>query len=583
MGSGILIKLLKYLKKYWAKSVFAPIFKMIEAVFELFVPLVVAAIIDEGIGNGDKTLIVRYCLLLVVLALVGFMMAVLAQYFASGAAAGFATEVRGALFNKVMSLPAAKSNMLGSNRLITMLSGDVDRVQTGVNMVLRLFMRSPVVVFGAVIMAFVADRRGTASTGWIFVAVVPLLSLVVFAVMVKSIKLYKNVRTEAEGLTLELRENLTGARVFRSFGQEKTKLGRLEEHNRRTAVSSVKAGMISALTGPFTMVIINAGIIVLLYSGAVKVHSELLTAGQLIALYNYMSQILVELVKLANLIVTVTKSFASGDRIAAVLEPEDGMERLAQQMEEQEKKGLVFEHVSMTYPDNTKALEDISFSLGYGGSLGIIGGTGAGKSTVASLVARFYDPTEGRILYNGRDLRSYDEKVYRRKIGLVPQKAELFKGTVRDNLLWGNQNASDEELWQALEAAQAAEVVRGKKEELDEQVEQFGKNFSGGQKQRLTIARALLRKPEILVLDDSASALDYATDRALRKALSSLPFAPAMVVISQRASSVMHLEKILVLDNGRVVGYGNHDALLQTCPIYREIYESQFGGKERHV
>ena len=574
-----MFKLLKYFKKHRLIGLLAPLFKMTEAVIELFVPLVVARIIDEGIGAGEKQVVYRGCLLLVLLAVLGLSTALLAQFFASRAAVGFAARVREALFEKVLRLPAAETGKLGTNRLITLLSGDVERVQTGVNMALRLFMRSPVVVIGAVVMAFVTDSRGRGSTGWIFAAAVPLLTAAVVFVMAKSIKFYKTSREDAEELTLDLRETLSGMRVFRSFGQEDVRREKMKRSNRKSEKSAVRAGAFSALTGPVTMVIVNLGIILLLRYGALRVEEGLLTTGQLVALFNYMSQILVELIKLVNLIVTVTKCLASADRIAEVLEKDAAMERLANAAAAG-GRGLVFQNVDMVYPDGTSALKDISFVLPEGSSLGIIGGTGAGKSTVALLAARFYDPSAGEIFWDGRDLRSYDERELRAMIGMVPQKAELFSGTIADNLRWGNPRAGDEELVNALQTAQAYDFVSEKPKGLYERVEPFGRNFSGGQRQRLTVARALLRRPRLLILDDSASALDFATERALRQAISTLPYHPTMMVISQRASSVMHLEKILVIDNGRAVGCADHETLLRECPVYREIYESQFGGRD---
>ena len=573
-----MFKLLKYFKKHRLKSLLAPLFKMTEAVIELFVPLVVARIIDEGITAGEEQVVYRGCLLLVLLAVLGLAAALLAQYFASMAAVGFAAQVREALFAKVLRLPAAETGRLGSNRLITLLSGDIERVQTGVNMALRLFMRSPVVVFGAVVMAFITDNRGSGSTGWIFAAAVPLLTVAVVLVMAKSIRYYKTAREDVEEFTLDLRESLTGMRVFRSFGQEDARKDKMRGSNKKSAKSAVRAGAISALTGPVTMVIVNLGVILLLRYGALRVESGLLTTGQLVALFNYMSQILVELIKLVNLIVTVAKCLASADRIAEVLEKDGAMERLENAVSACEG-GLCFRNVGMVYPDGTSALSDVSFTLPEGGSLGIIGGTGAGKSTAALLAARFYDPTSGEISFDGKDLRSYDERAYRAMIGMVPQKAELFSGTVRDNLLWGNPGASEEELTDALKAAQAYDFVSEKDGGLDAPVEPFGRNFSGGQRQRLTVARALVRKPRLLILDDSASALDYATERAMRQAISDLPYRPTLMVISQRASSVMHLDKILVIDNGRAVSCAGHETLLRDCPVYREIYESQFGGQ----
>ncbi|MBQ9467415.1 MAG: ABC transporter ATP-binding protein [Clostridia bacterium] len=569
-----MFRLLPYMKKYRLQSVLAPFFKMTEAVFELFVPLIVAKIIDEGIGGNDEALIVRYCLLLALLALAGLALAVAAQFFSARAAVGFASEVRKGLYKKVFSLPASESDRLGTNRLITMLTGDVVQLQTGVNMVLRLFMRSPVVVIGAVVMAFIADPRGLAGGGLWFLVAVPLLALAVGGVMIFSIRRYKASRSSVEDLTLELRENLSGMRVFRSFGQEEHRKKRFEKMNDAASRALVRAGRVSALTGPFTMVIVDLGIVALLWSGAVSVKAGALSTGKLIALYNYMTQILIELIKLANLIVTVTKSAACADRVGRVLALDASLAKIPPELSGGEEE-IAFEHVDLTYPDGTKALKDVSFSIGRGQTLGIIGGTGAGKSSVISLIMRYYDPTGGRILCGGRDLRSLDESALRARIGLVPQKPELFRGTVAENLRFGDPSADDETLWDALTAADADGIVRSKAGGLDAEVEQYGRNFSGGQKQRLTVARALVRRPEILILDDSFSALDYATEAKLKKSLSELSYRPTTVIVSQRASSLRRADRILVLDEGGQVGLGTHEELYASCPVYREICLSQ--------
>ena len=563
-----------YLKPYTLESILGPLFKLLEALLELLVPLVVADIIDTGIGAGDSGFIVKRCLLLIGLGLLGLASSVTAQYFAAKAAIGFTASVRHALFGKVQSLSYAELDKLGTSTLMTRMTSDMNQVQTGLNLALRLLLRSPFVVFGAMIMAFTIDVK----SAWVFAVIIPLLFAVVFGIMFSCIPLYKKVQGRLDGVLGAAKENLAGVRVIRAFGKERQEVESFEEKSGQLLSSQLFVGKISALLNPVTYVMINLAIIAVLRVGGGQVYKGILTQGQVLALYNYMSQILVELIKMANLILSMTKATASAKRVAAILALESSLDVPRENPEEPEAAPAVsFDGVTFTYPTGgAPALSDISFTLEHGKTLGIIGGTGSGKSTLIGLIPRFYDVQEGCVKVDGCDVRQYPLETLRRKIGLVPQKALLFKGTIRENLLWGDENAADDEIRDALRAAQAQEVVDGKPEGLDYEVETGGRNFSGGQRQRLTIARALVRKPEVLILDDSASALDFATDAALRHALRELPWKPAVVIISQRTASIRFADEILVLDDGKLAGRGTHDELLQTCDVYREIYESQF-------
>lgn len=563
-----------YLKPYTLESILGPLFKLLEALLELLVPLVVADIIDTGIGAGDTVFIVKRCALLIGLGLLGLASSVTAQYFAAKAAIGFTASVRHALFGKVQSLSYAELDKLGTSTLMTRMTSDMNQMQTGLNLALRLLLRSPFVVFGAMIMAFTIDVK----SAWVFAVIIPLLFAVVFGIMFSCIPLYKKVQGRLDGVLGAAKENLSGVRVIRAFGKERQETESFEEKSRELLSSQLFVGKISALLNPVTYVMINFAIIAVLRVGGGQVYKGILTQGQVLALYNYMSQILVELIKMANLILSMTKATASAKRVAAILALESSLDVPQENPEEQEDVPAVeFDGVTFTYPTGgAPALSDISFTLEHGKTLGIIGGTGSGKSTLIGLIPRFYDVQEGSVKVDGCDVRQYPLETLRRKIGLVPQKALLFKGTIRENLLWGDEGATDDAIYDALKAAQAQEVVDGKPEGLDYEVETGGRNFSGGQRQRLTIARALVRKPEVLILDDSASALDFATDAALRHALRELSWKPAVVIISQRTASIRFADEILVLDDGKLAGRGTHEELLQTCEVYREIYESQF-------
>ena len=563
-----------YLKPYTLESILGPLFKLLEALLELLVPLVVADIIDTGIGAGDSGFIVKRCALLIGLGLLGLASSVTAQYFAAKAAIGFTASVRHALFGKVQSLSYAELDKLGTSTLMTRMTSDMNQVQTGLNLALRLLLRSPFVVFGAMIMAFTIDVK----SAWVFAVIIPLLFAVVFGIMFSCIPLYKKVQGRLDGVLGAAKENLAGVRVIRAFGKEKQETESFENKSGELLSSQLFVGKISALLNPVTYVMINLAIIAVLRVGGGQVYKGILTQGQVLALYNYMSQILVELIKMANLILSMTKATASAKRVAAIMALESSLDVPQENPEEPKAAPAVeFDGVTFTYPTGgAPALSDISFTLEHGKTLGIIGGTGSGKSTLIGLIPRFYDVQEGCVKVDGCDVRQYPLETLRRKIGLVPQKALLFKGTIRENLLWGDENAADDAIYDALKAAQAQEVVDGKPEGLDYEVETGGRNFSGGQRQRLTIARALVRKPEVLILDDSASALDFATDAALRHALRELPWKPAVVIISQRTASIRFADEILVLDDGKLAGRGTHDELLQTCEVYREIYESQF-------
>ena len=579
-------KLLRFMKHYKKETVLAPLFKMLEASFELFVPLVMAAIVDRGIKNADIPYILKMGLVLVLLALIGLATAATAQYFSARAAVGFAAELKHALFEHIQSMNYAETDKTGTSTLITRLTSDVNQVQSGVNLVLRLFLRSPIVVFGAMIMAFTIDVKAAL----IFVVTIPALSVVVFGIMLVSIPLYKKVQAALDKVLGITRENLSGVRVIRAFSREEEEVEMFAGYN--VALMDIQnfVGRISALMNPVTYIIVNVATIVLIYTGAVQVDEGILTQGEVIALVNYMSQILVELVKLANLIITVTKAVACGNRIQTVFEQPSGMKVYTKE-EAQEAAGLeekqdmakysgdakvVFEHTNLCYPGaGADSLTDIHVVIQKGETVGIIGGTGSGKSSLVQMIPRFYDATAGRVLVDGKDVKTYEPGALRDKIGIVPQKAVLFKGTIRENIRWGKETASDGEIWKALEAAQAKSFVEEKEGGLDFEVAQGGKNLSGGQKQRLTIARALVMQPEILILDDSASALDYATDAALRKSIKALDDDMTVFIVSQRTASVLHADKIIVLEDGEVAGIGTHGELLASCPVYKEIHDSQ--------
>lgn len=566
-------RLLRFLSPYQKECILGPLFKLLEATFELFVPLVIASIIDRGIAAHDTAYIWKMGAVLVGLALIGLVSAITAQFFAAKAATGFAATLKREMFRHIQSLSFSARDRLGTSTMITRLTSDADQVQSGVNLTLRLFLRSPFIVFGAMVMAFVVDPKAA----WIFAIAIPLLSIVVFGIMLLTMPLYKKAQAGLDGVTGSIRENLNGVRVLRAFRKEDDEQKRFTEANNRLTRLNEFVGKISAVMNPLTYLILNAALIVLLRTGAVRVNVGELSQGEVVALVNYLSQILVELIKLANLIITMTKSFACANRIASVLEIEPGME-CGSAVPERASDALVsFEQVSMRYDGaGGEALSDISFCAARGETIGVIGPTGCGKSTLVQLIPRFYDATGGRVSVDGVDVRDYDLPKLRERIGVVPQKAQLFSGTIRSNLLWGNPDASDEALWAALKTAQAYEFVSTREGGLDAAVEQNGRNFSGGQRQRLTIARALVRKPDILILDDSASALDLATDAALRKALRETDGAPAVFIVSQRAASLMHADRIIVLEDGQAAGIGTHETLLRTCPLYREIYDSQF-------
>ncbi len=626
-------KLLIYLKDYKKETVFAPLFKMLEATFELFVPLVMAAIIDRGIGQADTGYVLKMGAILVALGLIGLLCSITAQYFAAKAAVGFSTGLKHALFDHIQSLSFTEIDTLGTSTLITRMTSDVNQVQNGVNMVLRLFLRSPFIVFGAMIMAFTIDAKAA----MIFVVTIPLLAVVVFGIMALTMPMYKKVQAGLDAVLSATRENLTGARVIRAFHKEEEEIDRFEEKNGFLTHLQLVVGRISALTNPVTYIIINAATILLLYTGAVRVDNGSITQGEVVALVNYMSQILVELIKLANLIITITKALACANRIEAVFEVESSMawgtaaareeaaaegkkltrmdNTIAGNMPSSEMGALAgqdstdrmnpavggklvdgdgvttgsgagaglaveFDHVHLTYGGaGAESLSDIHIRVPKGQTVGIIGGTGSGKSSLVNMIPRFYDATAGTVRVDGRDVKTYNMEELREKIGIVLQKAVLFRGTIRDNLLWGNGSATDEELWEALRLAQAKDFVETKEGRLDAPVAQEGRNLSGGQRQRLTIARALVAKPEILILDDSASALDYATDAALRRALKELPGETTVFIVSQRASSIQHADQIIVLEDGEMAGCGTHEELLAECEVYQEIYYSQYAQK----
>lgn len=561
-----------YLKPYRVQSVLGPLFKLFEALLELLVPLIMAKIIDVGVASGDTGYIVNRCLVLVALGAAGFACAVTAQYFAAKAATGFTCGLRRALYGHIQSLSCAELDTLGAATLLTRMTSDMNQVQTGVNLALRLLLRSPFVVFGAMVMAFTVDTKAAL----VFAVAIPLLFAVVFAILLTCTPLYKTVQGSLDGVLGAVQENLEGVRVIRAFTMEQREQAAFSEKNAALNRRQLFVGRISALLNPVTYVIVNLAIVAILRTGAVQVQSGVLTQGEVIALYNYMSQILVELVKMANLILTITKSLACAKRISSVLDVAPTMADGEGGAWQQDAPAVEFCNVSFRYPGASgDALQSVSFTLPAGGTLGVIGGTGAGKSTLAQLVARCYDVTSGAVRVFGADVRTVCMQALRRKIGFVPQRAALLRGTIRENLLWGQEDASDEAIEEALACAQAKEIVSGKPEGLSYAIESGGKNLSGGQRQRLTIARALVRRPELLVLDDSASALDFATDAALRQSLAALSYHPAVIVISQRISAVRACEQILVLDDGRMAGLGTHEQLLSSCPVYREICQSQ--------
>lgn len=571
------------MKDYKKESVLAPLFKLLEASFELLVPLVMARIIDRGIGNGDRHYVTAMCLLMVSLGIIGLVCSATAQYFAAKAAVGFSTKLRHVLFSHIQGLSFTEMDTMGTSTLITRMTSDINQVQNGVNMVLRLFLRSPCIVFGAMIMAFTIDVKAAL----IFVVTIPLLSVVVFGIMLITIPLYKKTQAALDRVLGITRENLTGVRVIRAFNKEEEEKERFQKSNDTLTAMQKHVGKISGLMNPMTYVLINGALVVLLWTGAIRVDTGYITQGQLIALVNYMSQILVELIKLANLIITITKALACANRVESVLEIQSSMQDGGRKSPAETKESCAaveFCHVGLTYKTaGDESLTDINFKAGKGQTIGIIGGTGSGKSSLVHLIPRFYDVTAGEVRVNGVDVRNYPIHELRQKVGMVLQKASLFKGTIRENLLWGNRGASDEELWRALEISQAKEFVEKKEDGLDTEVVQGGKNLSGGQKQRLTIARALVKNPEILILDDSASALDFATDARLRRAIGNLKDKMTVFIVSQRASSVMYSDLILVMEDGHLAGAGSHGELLKTCTVYREIYESQFERREEEA
>lgn len=572
-------RLMMYLKDYKKESILAPLFKLLEAFFELLVPLVMANIIDYGISNRNMGYIGKMGLLLLLLGVVGLASSITAQFFAAKAAVGFSTQLRQALFDHIEDLSFTDIDKAGTSTMITRMTSDVNQVQSGINMTLRLFLRSPIIVFGAMIMAFTIDVK----CALIFVVAIPLLSVVVFGIILSTIPMYKKVQSKLDQVLGITRENLTGVRVIRAFHQEAKESDRFRENNEALSAMQIFVGKISACMNPVTYIIVNGAIIALIYTGAVQVNIGNLSQGEVVAIINYMNQILVELVKLANLIVTMTKALACAERVASVFDiGADAAYVGAQDQKLADKVDksapfLDFKHVSLTYQGaGAPTLQDMNFTVNRGDTVGIIGGTGSGKTSLVNLIPGFYPATEGEILLEGRDIRTMSDEELRGRIGVVSQKAVLFKGTIRSNLQWGKPDATEEEMWKALELAQASEVVDGKPGKLDATVAQNGKNFSGGQRQRLTIARALVRNPEILILDDSASALDYATDAKLRAAIRTLEDKTTTFIVSQRASTIRHADKIIVLDDGEIAGMGNHDELLKDCTVYQEIYYSQY-------
>lgn len=570
-------RLLRYLKPYKKEAFLSPLFKLFEAIFDLLVPIVVKQIIDVGIADiehSDKPYLLKMCGILVIFAVIGLIFAITAQYFAARAAVGFATGLRKDLFSKIQSFSYEQTDRMGTATLITRMTADVNQLQSAVNFTLRLFLRSPIIVIGAVIMALTVNPK----SALVFVLIIPLLTVVIFAIMLRSIPLHKTVQQNLDRLTEVTRENLTGVRVIRAFRKETEEKERFEAANAAHNHVQNFVGKISALMNPLTLVLVNLGVILLLLSGAELVQIGDMTQGDVVALTNYMAQILVELIKFANTVFVINKALACADRVNTVFDVPQGMPARQEPKDPTADPNAVsFCNVSLTYAGNAgPSLSNIQFTVPKGTTVGIIGSTGSGKSSLVNLIPRFYDVAEGAVFVDGKDVRTYSPEVLRAKIGMVPQKAVLFKGTVRSNLLWGNPNATDEELWEALEVAQAKEFIQQKEGGLDAEVLQNGKNFSGGQRQRLTIARALVRKAPVLILDDSSSALDYATDAALRKALRALPYHPTVFLISQRTGSIRHADRILVLEEGTCVGIGTHESLLKECEVYREIHDSQF-------
>ena len=566
-------KLLVYLKDYKKETILGPLFKLLEASFELLVPLVIAAMIDKGIAGSDKSMVIKMSLLLLALCTVGFASAITAQYFAAKAATGFARKVKRALFDNIQKLSFSDMDQVGTSAMITRMTSDMNQAQQGVNMTIRLLLRSPFVVFGAMVMAFTIDARA----GLIFLVTIILLFLVVGIIMGWSVPQYGRIQSGLDTILRLTRENHTGVRVIRAFGLEEEEKKRFHKHNNKLMDLQRFVGGVSALMNPITYGILNLAIVFLIYKGAIYVDHGELSQGQIVALYNYMTQILVELIKFANLILTVTKAIASGNRVQELLELKSSMEDGTVTNFDETDDHIVFSDVSMRYQgDSADSLENISFSVKRGEKIGVIGGTGSGKSTLINLIPRFYDVNEGTVLYDGKNVKEYRLDSLRERIGIVPQKAVLFHGTIRDNLKWGKKDATDAEIYEALEIAQAKEIVEGKENGLDFMVAQGGQNFSGGQKQRLTIARALVRKPEVLILDDSASALDFLTDKKLREAIAGMKNPPTTFIVSQRTSSVLGCDKIIVLDNGQIAGIGTHSELMDSCDLYREIYDSQF-------
>ena len=565
-------KLLKYLKKYKIESILAPFFKLIEVAFELTVPLIVSTIIDVGIENGDKVYIIKRCLLLGLLGILGLCSTLVAQYFSAKASVGFASDIRHALFKHIGKLSYSQLDSLGAPTLITRLTGDINQVQTGTNLTLRLVLRSPFVVFGAVIMAFTVDVKSSL----VFVVAVPALAAVVFAIMLVCIPMYRKVQQKLDGLLSKTRENLLGTRVVRAFCKEEEEIADFDAKNNALTGMQTAVGRISAFMNPATFVLINLAIIALIYVGAIRVDSGAISRGAVVALYNYMSQILVELIKLANLIISVTKAIACGNRIQSVLDIEPGsVPGQVIDGNENSEYSVEFDKACLSYNGSEESLHNIDLKIKRGSSIGVIGSTGSGKTSLVNLIPRFYDVTGGCVLVDGVDVRDYDTKALRSKIGVVSQKKALFAGTVRDNIRFGKQDATDEEIWQALETAQAKQMIEDKSGQLDFVLEQEGKNLSGGQRQRMTIARALVRKPEVLILDDAASALDYATGAALNKALRNTDFAPTVITVSQRVAAIRNADTIVVLDEGEIVGIGTNDELLRSCEVYKEIFDSQ--------
>ena len=567
--------IMRFLKDYKKECVLAPLFKMLEAIFELFVPLVVSSVIDKGIVNADKGYIMQMCFMLILLAIIGLVCAITAQYFSAKAAVGAATGMRHSLFAHIQTFSFTEMDTLGTSTLVTRMTSDINQVQNGINMVLRLFLRSPFIVFGAMIMAFTIDVKAAL----VFVAAIPVLALIVFGIMLATRPMYKNVQSGLDKILGITRENLTGVRVIRAFNKEQDEVKRFKNDNESLNRLQKYVGKISGLMNPLTYVVVNVSIIALIWIGGVIVNAGALTQGQVVALYNYMSQILVELIKLANLIITITKALACAGRIESVFDVTSGMAdgSVKEAVAKEEQPGVEFKNVSLTYSGSgASSVEGINFKAMKGQTIGVIGGTGSGKSSLVNLIPRLYDATQGEVLVDGVNVKDYDIEALRNKVGIVMQKAVLFKGTIRENMWMGKKGATDEQIDEALEISQSKEFVDSKQGRLDYVIEQGGKNLSGGQRQRLTIARAIVRKPDVLILDDSASALDFATDAALRKAIRGMNNSPTVFIVSQRAASLMYADLIIVLDDGQVAGMGTHDELLANCEVYKEIYESQF-------